>query len=143
MTDLVLAKFLPYRLNHLAAVVSRQAQAVYRAHYDLTMPEWRVLATLGEFGSLTAKQIGAHSAMHKTKVSRAAASLEARRWLARTVNEADRREEFLVLTRLGEAAYHEVVPDMLAFERALMGRLGAKAAVVMEALAALEAVVGE
>jgi DNA-binding MarR family transcriptional regulator len=51
MKKLVLENFLPYRLNCLASAVSRDFKAVYGRHYDLTVPEWRVLATLGQFGS--------------------------------------------------------------------------------------------
>ena len=38
-----------------------------------------MLVTLGQFGAMTAKAIGAHSHMHKTKVSRAVALLERRK----------------------------------------------------------------
>jgi DNA-binding MarR family transcriptional regulator len=71
-------------------------------HYDLTVPEWRVLATLGEFQELGATAIGSHSCMHKTKVSRAVRALEGRRWLKRREVPQDRREELLSLTRLGQ-----------------------------------------
>src|SRR5690606_8478021 len=89
MSDiLALETFLPYRLNRLAEAVSREFYAVYRKKYGLTRPEWRLLATLGQFGTMTATAVARHSAMHKTKVSRAVTALEKRRWLAR---EADDR----------------------------------------------------
>ena len=56
---------------------------------------------------MTATAIGAHSAMHKTKVSRAVAELEKRKWLTRTPDAADRRVEHLALTKAGAAAYRE------------------------------------
>jgi len=71
MQKLQLEKFLPYRLNRAAAAASTQLSSVYWRKYGLTVPEWRTLSTLAQFGELTAKQIGAHSSMHKTKVSRA------------------------------------------------------------------------
>ncbi|WP_324617453.1 MarR family winged helix-turn-helix transcriptional regulator [Microvirga alba] len=76
MTKLELEKFLPYRLNRIASVVSRGFRAVYGRHHDLTIPEWRVLATLGQFEEMSAREIGLHSSMHKTKVSRAVRALE-------------------------------------------------------------------
>lgn len=36
-------------MRRIASAVSRDFRAVYGPHYDLTVPEWRVLATLGEF----------------------------------------------------------------------------------------------
>ncbi|MFI0846097.1 MarR family winged helix-turn-helix transcriptional regulator [Mesorhizobium sp. IMUNJ 23232] len=139
--QLDLENFLPYRLHRIAGTLSKQARDVYRRKHRLTVPEWRVLATIGQFGKITASGIGAHSDMHKTKVSRAVAALEERRWLVRETNEADRREEFLTLTRQGRRAYEEIVPDLTGFEDRLKKELGAAASgQLLSALARLEAV---
>jgi DNA-binding MarR family transcriptional regulator len=142
MNKLVLERFLPYRLNRIASAVSRDFKAVYGRHYDLTVPEWRVLATLGEFEEMGATAIGAHSSMHKTKVSRAVRALEGRRWLKRREAPRDRREELLSLTRLGQEAYAEIIPRALAFERSLLQGLGGQAPPLLAALDRLEAHVG-
>jgi DNA-binding MarR family transcriptional regulator len=123
---LPLEQFLPYRLNRLAEAVSREFAKTYRDRHGLTRPEWRAFATLGQYGSMTATAIGAHSAMHKTKVSRAVAALEERRWLTRTPDPADRRIEHLALTKAGLSAYREMVPLAKAFEQALLGKLSVK-----------------
>jgi DNA-binding MarR family transcriptional regulator len=120
---LVLEAFLPYRLNRLAEAVSREFSKIYRNRFGLTRPEWRTLATLGEFGTITATAIGQHSSMHKTKVSRAVAELEKRKWLTRTPDAADRRVEHLALTKTGRGAYLELVPLAKAFELMLLERL--------------------
>jgi DNA-binding MarR family transcriptional regulator len=138
MRKLVLETFLPYRLNRLAAAVSRDFRAVYGPHHDLTVPEWRVLATLGEYDEMTAKAIGTHSAMHKTKVSRAVRALDERRWLVRQVSEADRREEVLRLTPLGRKVYTDIIPRALAFEARLMARLGEDAEGFLRGVGRLE-----
>jgi DNA-binding MarR family transcriptional regulator len=142
MKKLVLENFLPYRLNRLASAVSRDFRAVYGRHFDLTVPEWRVLATLGQFGEMGAKAIGAHSYMHKTKVSRAVRALEKRRWLRRREAPQDRREEILSLTPLGEDAYAEIIPRAIAFEKALLAGLGPVAKALLAALERLETHVG-
>jgi len=142
MEKLVLEAFLPYRLNRLSAAVSQQLKAVYGKKYGLTVPEWRLLATLGQFGSLTAKQVGEHSAMHKTKVSRAVATLEKRRWLKRNRSDSDRREELLSLTRLGTGAYNSIYPEMARFERDIYARLRVRdLSALSRSLQALERVV--
>ncbi|QPC86880.1 MarR family transcriptional regulator [Mesorhizobium sp. NBSH29] len=120
---LALEGFLPYQLNRLADAVSREFSKIYRDRHGLSRPEWRALAGLGQHGTMTATAIGEQSAMHKTKVSRAVAELERRRWLTRTPDPADRRAEKLTLTRAGMAVYRELVPLAKAYECALLERL--------------------
>ena len=139
MPKLILEAFLPYRLNRAAAAVSRELRAVYADKFALTIPEWRVLATLGQYETGTATAIGRHSAMHKTKVSRAVQALEARRWISRKANPTDRREAALALTAAGRKAYAAIIPDMTGFERAMAQRLGADGLrLVEQALSLLE-----
>ncbi|MBM6581577.1 winged helix-turn-helix transcriptional regulator [Microvirga sp. BT689] len=141
MVKLQLEQFLPYRLNRIAAAVSQDFRSVYGPHHDLTIPEWRVLATLGQFEAMSAKAIGRHSAMHKTKVSRAVRALEERRWLRRRQSEQDRREEILTLTAQGERVYGQIVPKAVAFERRLLEQLGPEVGPFLEALGHLEEIV--
>ena len=117
---LKLDQFLPYRLNVCASLVSQALSRVYAERYRIGIPEWRVMVTLGEFGMMTAKAIGHHSHMHKTKVSRAVALLERRKLVARRANRADLREAFLSLTPAGRDIYSEVAPIALDFARQLM-----------------------
>ena len=107
--------FLPYQLNVAASLVSQALSRLYAERYGIGVPEWRVLVTLGEFESMTGKAIGEHSHMHKTKVSRAVALLEKRKWLARRVNRSDLREAFLSLTPEGRAIYRELAPGAAEF----------------------------
>jgi DNA-binding MarR family transcriptional regulator len=142
MSKLELEHFLPYRLNRIAAAVSQDFRSVYGPHHDLTIPEWRVLATLGQFEEISAKEIGQHSAMHKTKVSRAVRALEERRWLKRRESEEDRREEILTLTALGQKTYREIVPKALVFERRILDELGPDAKPFLNSLERLEKIFG-
>ncbi|MCF6099046.1 MarR family winged helix-turn-helix transcriptional regulator [Mesorhizobium muleiense] len=136
---LELESFLPYRLYRLADAVSREFSRVYKDRHGLTRPEWRTLAGLGQHGTMTATALGEQSAMHKTKVSRAVAELERRRWLTRKPDEKDRRVEHLTLTNAGLAAYREMVPLAKAFERDLLGRLSAEERMaIVSGVAALE-----
>ncbi|BCG89052.1 MULTISPECIES: MarR family transcriptional regulator [unclassified Mesorhizobium] len=122
---LELESFLPYRLYRLADAVSREFSRIYKDSHGLTRPEWRTLSGLGQRGTMTATELGEQSAMHKTKVSRAVAELERRRWLIRTPDDNDRRVEHLRLTKAGLAAYREMVPLAKAFEQALLAKLSA------------------
>ncbi|TPI14142.1 MarR family transcriptional regulator [Mesorhizobium sp. B4-1-3] len=136
---LELESFLPYRLYRLADTVSREFSRIYRERHGLTRPEWRTLSGLGQYGTMTATELGEQSAMHKTKVSRAVAELERRRWLTRTQDENDRRVEHLALTKTGLSAYREMVPLAKAFERELLGKLSEQErAAIVSGVAALE-----
>jgi len=64
---------------------------------------------------MTGKAIGAHSHMHKTKVSRAVALLEKRKLLTRKANRDDLREALLTLTPAGRAMYDDLAPIALDF----------------------------
>jgi DNA-binding MarR family transcriptional regulator len=116
---LKLEHFLPYRLNVVASLVSQALSRIYGDRYGIGVPEWRVLVTLGQHGLMTGKAIGAHSNMHKTKVSRAVALLEKRKLIARRPNRADLREAFLVLTPAGRAMYDDLAPIALDFANRL------------------------
>jgi DNA-binding MarR family transcriptional regulator len=115
-----LEEFLPYRVNVVASLVSRAMSRIYSKRHGIGVPEWRVIATLGQYGAMTGKAIGTHSHMHKTKVSRAVAHLEGRKLVGRRINRVDMRESFLSLTPAGREVYDDLVPIALAFARHLM-----------------------
>jgi DNA-binding MarR family transcriptional regulator len=117
---LKLEEFLPYRLNVCASLVSQALSRIYRERYKIGVPEWRVLVTLGQFGMMTAKAIGIHSHMHKTKVSRAVVQIERRKLVIRRANRDDMRESFLSLTPAGREIYAELAPIALDFVRQLV-----------------------
>jgi DNA-binding MarR family transcriptional regulator len=116
---LKLEEFLPYQLNVVSSLVSLALSRVYARRYHIGVPEWRVLVTLGQYGVMTGKAVGAHTHMHKTKVSRAVALLEKRKLLARRANREDMRESFLSLTGAGRHMYEELAPHALDFAQRL------------------------
>jgi DNA-binding MarR family transcriptional regulator len=141
---LKLEDFLPYRLNVCSNLVSAALSRIYAERYRIGVPEWRVLVTLGQFGMMTAKAIGAHSCMHKTKVSRAVAQLEKRKLIARKANRADMRESFLSLTPAGRDMYDELAPIATRFADRLLDSVdGADRAALDRALRKLTERSGE
>ncbi len=119
---LELSAFVPFRLNRLATGVSQYLAAIYQARFGLDIPQWRVMATVGET-ACTAQHIAASTRMHKTRVSRAIVELEARDLIERASNERDRRERQVRLTKAGQRLYTELVPLALERERALLACL--------------------
>jgi DNA-binding MarR family transcriptional regulator len=137
--SLQLEAFLPYRLVSAAEAVSLDFSHVYNSKHGLSRPEWRVLATLAQYGRTTATVIGAHAAMHKTKVSRAVFALEARKWLMRSSDDKDRRIEWLELTRTGKSRFATLAKLALDYEARLLHALGKENAMqLLNALAKLE-----
>ncbi len=122
-----LQDFLPYLLNQAAEAASRGFQHVYRDRYAMTRTQWRVMANLGKFGAMTARDICVISHIEKTKVSRAVAHLERDGMLARSPSETDRRAEMLSLTDKGLAVFVELGDMAVAFDRALRQTLGPQA----------------
>lgn len=120
---LLLTNFAPFRLNRLAQGVSDHLSEVLQQKFDLEIPEWRVIATVGPMWSCTAQHVADTTRMHKTRVSRAIANLVKRDLIERTSNADDRREMELRLTKSGRAMYTELVPLALERERALLACL--------------------
>lgn len=123
-----LQDFLPYLLNQAAEAASQGFQEIYRDSYAITRTQWRVMANLGKFGAMTARDICRISHIEKTKVSRAVAHLEQVGLLARSPSRQDRRAEILSLTEKGQAAFADLGQRALDYDRALQKELGAKAA---------------
>jgi DNA-binding MarR family transcriptional regulator len=122
-----LFKFVPFRLNRLAAEVSSALAAEYQARYGLDIPEWRVLATLGFRNDACSAQYIAHcTRTHKSTISRAVTALMKRQMVERVENADDRREFRLRLTRKGAALYEELIPRLLRREQEILSCLSAQ-----------------
>ena len=132
--DFDLQNFLPYLLNQAAEESSLAFQKVYKDRYGMLRTEWRVLFHLGIYGRMSAKEIGQRSKMHKTKISRAVARLEERRFLTRQASEEDRRLEYLQLTQQGQAAYRDLLAVAERYDSQLTAALTPEEVVGLRAL---------
>jgi DNA-binding MarR family transcriptional regulator len=122
-----LFRFVPFRLNRLAAEVSAALSGEYRARYGLDIPEWRVLATLGFRNDACSAQYIAHcTRTHKSTISRAVTALMKRQLVERVENRDDRREYRLRMTRKGTALYEELIPRLLHKEQDILSCLSAR-----------------
>ena len=134
-----LEAFLPYRLMVAAEKISLGFSKIYKEKYGLSRPEWRVLASLAQFTRATATEVGAHSSMHKTKISRAVFVLEKRKWLVRKSDDQDRRVEWLELTREGKVKFTALAKLAKDYEAQVTAQLGSDAAAKLdEALSRVE-----
>jgi DNA-binding MarR family transcriptional regulator len=122
-----LFKFVPFRLNRLAAEVSAALSSEYRERYGLDIPEWRVLATLGFRNDACSAQYISHcTRTHKSTISRAVTALMKRQLVERVENEDDRREFQLRMTPKGKALYQQLIPRLLRREQVILSCLSAQ-----------------
>lgn len=131
---LVLEEFLPYRLSILSNRVSRAIAARYAETFELTIPEWRIIAVLGRRPGLTAKEVAEATEMDKVAVSRAVAKLvDSKRVVARA-DRTDARRQILSLTMQGESVHARIAPIALASEQRLLASLDARDRIQLDAL---------
>jgi DNA-binding MarR family transcriptional regulator len=135
-----LDNFLPYRLSIASYALSSRIAAEYQNRFGLKIPEWRLMAVLGEGRPRTQRELVAATRMDKVTVNRAAKALADRQLIARQAHEADGRSHHLDLTDTGRSLYDAIVPAALASEARLESTLTAdERAALMTILAKLTA----
>ena len=127
-----LEHFLPHRLSVLTNTVSRALAAEYSDRFDLTIPEWRVMAVLAHAPGLSAAEVAARTAMDKVAISRAVSRLLAGGRLRRRPAAGVRRRLALALSRAGRQVYGQIVPWALDYERRLLAALAPGAAASLQ-----------
>lgn len=122
-----LAGFLPYQLSVASNAVSSLIAERYRKRFALKIPEWRVMAVLGDSGDragpMTQRDLTDATVMDKVAVNRAVKVLEDRGLVARVPNPGDGRSHLLELTGEGRAIHAEVMPLAQGIERELLAGL--------------------
>jgi DNA-binding MarR family transcriptional regulator len=131
-----LAGFLPYQLSVASNAVSALIAERYRKRFGLRIAEWRVMAVLGDRGSLTQRALTAATVMDKVAVNRAVKVLEDRGLVARVPNPGDGRSHLLALTREGREIHGEVMPLARATEAELLSGLAPEEEAVLRRLLA-------
>lgn len=114
-----LSKFLPYQLSLASNAVSGRIAVEYRQRWGLSIPEWRVMAVLGDLGGLTQRELTRRTLMDKVAVNRACKGLEERGLAERTPNESDGRSHLLDLTDDGRTMFSEIMPLARQMEQLL------------------------
>ncbi len=124
MTDsFKLDDFLPFQLTALSEAMSRSLSSRYRQPYEITVPEWRVLASLSHYGPMNASELGRRTSMEKPRVSRALAKMEKRGMLEKASEASDHRVTIIRLTDEGRALYAAIEPIAVEWEQVLLSDL--------------------
>jgi len=123
---LKLSAFLPYQLSITSNAVSDLIARAYRGKFALKVPEWRVMAILGDRASATQRDLVRATLMDKVAVNRACSVLSARGLVSRRPCERDGRSHHLALTSTGKAMHAEIMPLTMDMERTIFSCLTAR-----------------
>tara|TARA_B110000467_G_C18210206_1_gene416943 strand:- start:173 stop:622 length:450 start_codon:yes stop_codon:yes gene_type:complete len=118
--ELRLENFLPYRLAVLSNTVSTTVARAYDKRFNVSIPEWRVIAVLGRFPGLSAVEVAGRTLMDKVAVSRAVNKLIKNGRIDRDFADADKRRSILNLSEDGKQLHDEIAQLALEFERDLL-----------------------
>lgn len=110
-TQTRLSDFMPYRMAITSNAVSSLISGEYRNEFGLKIPEWRIMAVLGDAGPLTQRDLVRATLMDKVAVNRACKVLEERALLQRSPNELDGRSHHLELTDSGKELHGRIWPQ--------------------------------
>lgn len=111
-----LLDFLPYLMSVTSNGVSSAIANRYEAASGLKIPEWRIMAVLGDAGALTQRDMVGATLMDKVAVNRACRVLEERGLAARRPNTRDGRSHLLELTAQGREMHLRVMAIALETE---------------------------
>ncbi|MEY4269958.1 MAG: hypothetical protein RLZZ58_1174 [Pseudomonadota bacterium] len=120
---LKLAEFLPYQLSITSNAVSELIARDYRSRFGLKIPEWRLMAVLGQGVPHTQRELVSRTQMDKVTVNRAAKALADRALIERTAHAEDGRSHHLCLSAAGASLYETIVPAAKAMETRLIAAL--------------------
>lgn len=105
-----LEQFLTYRMHVLNKLSDRGISERYQAKLDITLPEARVIASVGSFGPFSIMELAKHANLDKSQASRAAEALINRGLIGRAASSDDGRVVLISLTQEGRALYRKVMP---------------------------------
>lgn len=103
-------EFLLFRLSNVARRVAASCAQVYADEFGLSVPEWRLIAQVGRFGSISATEVTERTSMDRVAISRAAAKCLSEGLIQEKQSARDRRAKVLSFTPKGKALYKSIVP---------------------------------
>ncbi|MAD28115.1 MAG: MarR family transcriptional regulator [Woeseiaceae bacterium] len=120
---LVLEDFLPFRLSTLSYSVTNSIATLYNNHFNLSIPEWRIIVVLGHTPNMSAISVSRRTSMDKVAVSRALNKLINNGYVNREYESEDRRRSILKLTEQGEHIHQKLSNAALQIEQILTEEL--------------------
>jgi DNA-binding MarR family transcriptional regulator len=124
-SDLHLDDLLPYLMNRLIARMNQNLADELRKR-GFTFQDWRVLAVLAAHEGTNLTELAEATVIPQPSVSRLAANLAKRGYVARENGKTDSRNVHLFITPKGRAVYDKMLPLAVSEYRAAMKGFTAK-----------------
>ena len=124
-SDLHLDDLLPYLMNRLIARMNQNLADELRKR-GFTFQDWRVLAVLAAHEGTNLTELAEATVIPQPSVSRLAANLAKRGYVARENGKTDSRNVHLFITPKGRAVHDKMLPLAVAEYRAAMKGFSAK-----------------
>ena len=105
-----LEQFLTYRLHVLNKLAERAVGERYQDKLGVSLPEARVIASVGSFGPFSIMELARHANLDKSQASRAAEAMIQQGLVQRQPSPEDGRVVLISLTPEGRALYRKVMP---------------------------------
>ena len=105
-----LEQFLIYRMHVLNKLSDRGIGERYQTKLGITLPEARVIASVGSFGPFSIMDLAKRANLDKSQASRAAEALIQSGLVERAPSAQDGRVVVISLTPEGRALYRKVMP---------------------------------
>ncbi len=121
--DFILDEFTPYRIVVLGNTISKLLASSYAEEFNITIPEWRVLAVVCQFDGVTASTVTEKTPMDKVAVSRAVTALVDKGYVIKAISQDDRRAALLTASREGRSIFEEIAKIALGLEAQVLNVL--------------------
>ena len=118
-----LHSYVPCQLALISQTVTRSISLILEAQFGISMPEWKVLATIAESPSLCAVAVAKRAQLDTVAVSRAVNKLIDRGLVAREQDGDDRRRSILSLSEYGMKLHAQITPEAKSLEASLLDDL--------------------
>lgn len=117
---------LSYRCTMISARIARFLAPMWQSRYGLSTDAWRIMAIVGRYGPISAKEVATRASSDAFHVSRAVERLARKKLVKRDVDPQDRRRAKLELSAAGRAAHQAVGNALTRLEDELLASLSAK-----------------
>lgn len=108
VSDFGLEDILAYKVSKLNKQLSDSLATAY-AHLGVSVPQWRVIAVLGEHHVMKARDIADATQLDKVKVSRTISQLHEKNVVATSPSEHDGRTINISLTPTGSELHRQIL----------------------------------
>ena len=130
---------LTYRLLRLSNTLGLYSNRRYRAEFDVTLPEWRVMSIIALLETTSAQEISRSISTDKAWVGLTLQKLEKRGFVRRVTDKQDGRRTLVSFTRPGKEVHDAILANAKRRQRRLVGALGDDAETVFAAIERLQA----